>query len=114
VKLLLDEMYPRAIADQLRDRGHDVISVHDAPGRGSPDPDVLEHARMEGRTVVTENVRDFRPLAERQIEAGKSHPGLVFTTDRRWPRTDIGALINALDRLLAEHPDQPVAVEIWL
>jgi predicted nuclease of predicted toxin-antitoxin system len=114
VKLLLDEMYPNVIAQQLRGRGHDVKSVHDAPGRGSPDSDVLEHARMEGRTVVTENVRDFRPLAERQIEAGKSHAGLVFTTDRRWPRTDIGALIDALDRLLAEHPDQPFPMEIWL
>lgn len=76
-------MYPRAIADQLRERGHDVISVHDAHGRGSPDPDVLEYARLEGRTIVTENVRDFRPLAERQIEAWESHAGLVFTTDRR-------------------------------
>lgn len=114
MRLLLDEMYPRAIADQLRGRGHDVTSVHDAPGRGSPDPDILEYARTEGRTLVTENVRDFRPLAERLIEAGGSHGGLVFTTDRRWPRTNIGALIDALDRLLAEHPDRPVAMEIWL
>lgn len=114
MKLLLDEMYPRVIADQLRGRGHDVISVHEAPGRGSPDPDVLEHARLEGRTIVTENVRDFRPLAERMMGAGESYAGLVFTTDRRWPRNDMGALIDALDRLLVEHPDQPVTMEIWL
>jgi Domain of unknown function (DUF5615) len=114
VKLLLDEMYPRVIADQLRGRGHDVISVQDAPGRGSPDHEVLEYARLEGRAIVTENVRDFRPLAERQIEAGETHAGLVFTTDRRWPRHDVGALIDALDRLLVEHPDQPVTKEIWL
>jgi hypothetical protein len=53
-------------------------------------------------------------LAERLIGAGAGHAGLVFTTDRRWPRTDLGALIDALDRTLAKHPDQPVAMEIWL
>jgi hypothetical protein len=107
-------MYPRLIADQLRGRGHDVISVHEVPGRGAPDPEVLEYARSEGRALVTENIRDYRPLAERLITAGESHAGLVFTTDRRWPRSDAGALINALERLLVERPDQPVAVEIWL
>lgn len=114
MKLLLDEMYPRVIADRLRGRGHDVISVHDAPGRGSPDAELLEFARQEGRAIVTENVRDYRPLAERAIEGGESHGGLVYTTDRRWPRHDVGALIDALDRLLVEHPSQPVAMEIWL
>jgi len=114
VRLLLDEMYPRVIAEQLRGRGHDVTSVHDGPGRGAPDPDVLEFARSDRRALVTENVRDFRPLAERLIGAGESHAGLVFTTDRRWPRSDAGALINALERLLVERPGQPVAMEIWL
>jgi hypothetical protein len=114
VRLLLDEMYPRVIADRLRGRGHDVISVHDAPGRGTPDPGVLEYARSEGRALVTENVRDYRPLADQLIGAGDSHAGLGFTTDRRWPRNDAGALINALERLLGERPDQPVAMEIWL
>lgn len=114
MRLLLDEMYPRVIADRLRGRGHDVISVHDAPGRGTPDPEVLGFARSEGRALVTENIRDYRPLADQLIGAGESHAGLVFTTDRRWPRNDAGALINALERLLGERPDQPVAMEIWL
>lgn len=29
MRLLLDEMYPATIAEQLRARGHDVASVHD-------------------------------------------------------------------------------------
>ena len=58
MKLLLDEMYPRVIAERLGGRGHDVVSVHDAPGRGAPDPEVLEYARSEGRALVTENIRD--------------------------------------------------------
>jgi hypothetical protein len=109
LKPLLDEMYP-----SLRARGHDVVSVHEAPGFGTSDEHVLDHARSEDRAVVTENVRDYRPVAEALLVAGESHFGLVFTTDKRWPRTDPGRLITALDNLLASTPRQPVDAEIWL
>ena len=114
MKLLLDEMYPRLIAIELQARGHDVASVHDLAGRGITDEDVLAYARGEGRAVVTENVRDYRPLAEALIAAGESHAGLVLTTPKRWPRSNPGALIAALDKLLNTTPEQPVDVELWL
>lgn len=107
-------MYPSLIARELRARGHDVVSVHESPGRGTSDEDVLDHARSEGRAVVTENVRDYRPLAEALLASGTSHAGLVLTTSRRWPRTDPGSLITALDTLLTSTPHQPVDLEIWL
>jgi len=44
LKLLLDEMYPSLIATELRGRGHDVLSVHESPGSGTPDEQVLDHA----------------------------------------------------------------------
>ena len=114
MKLLLDEMYPSLIARELRARGHDVVSVHKSPGSGTPDEQVIDHARTEGRAVVTENVRDFRPLAEALLAAGDSHAGLVFTTEKRWPRVDPGGLINALDALVGSTPKQPVDAELWL
>jgi len=114
LKLLLDEMYASRIAHELRARGHDVVSVHESPGSGTSDERVLDHARSEGRAVLTENVRDFRPLAEALLVAGESHAGLVFTTDKRWPRTDPGALITALETLLDSTPGQPVDAEFWL
>jgi predicted nuclease of predicted toxin-antitoxin system len=52
LKLRLDEMYPSLIADELRARGHDVVSVHEAPERGTPDNEVFDHARSEGRAVL--------------------------------------------------------------
>jgi hypothetical protein len=114
LKLLLDEMYPNLIGRDLRARGHDVVSVHDAPGSGTADEDVLDYARDQERAVVTENVRDYRPLAEALLAAGRSHYGLVFTTEKRWPRRDPGALIAALDQLLNSTPEQPVDSELWL
>jgi predicted nuclease of predicted toxin-antitoxin system len=114
VKLLLDEMYPRAIAEELRARGHDAVSVHDAPGPGTTDEELFDHARSEYRAVVTENIRDYRPLAEEILKAGEAHSGLILTTAKRWPRNDIGAIITALDELLATNPDEPVNEERWL
>jgi len=114
LKLLLDEMYPSLIATELRGLGHDVLSVHESPGSGTPDEQVLDHARSEGRAVLTENVRDFRPLAEALLAAGESHAGLLFTTDKRWPRNDPGHLITALDELLTSTSEQPVNAELWL
>jgi len=114
VRLLLDEMYPRVIASELHARGHDVVSVHDWPGRGASDEDVLAYARGQGRAVVTENVRDFRAVGEMLNAAGESHAGLVFTTPKRWPRSNAGALIGALDELLKTTPEQPTDGELWL
>jgi len=107
-------MYPSLIARELRARGHDVVSVHESPGSGTPDEQLLDHARAEGRALLTENVRDYRPLAEALLVAGDSHAGLVFTTEKRWPRTSPGALITALDGLLASTSEQPVDAELWL
>ena len=107
-------MYPTLIARELRARGYDVVSVHESPGAGAPDNRVLDHARGEGRAVVTENVRDFRPLADAVLASRASLPGIVFTTERRWPRNDPGSLIGALEALLASTPEQPLDAEIWL
>lgn len=82
MKLLLDEMYPSLIARELRARGHDVVSVHESPGRGASDEEVLDHARSQGRAVITENVRDYRPLAEALLASGNSHAGLTSASAR--------------------------------
>ncbi|MDE3074827.1 MAG: DUF5615 family PIN-like protein [Chloroflexota bacterium] len=64
MRLLLDEMYAPAVAAELRVRGYDVASVHDrahAHLAGASDSDVLAAALREERTLVTENIRDYRP-----------------------------------------------------
>jgi hypothetical protein len=110
VRLLLDEMYPAALAELLRDRGHDVVAVVEvAELVGRPDGDVVRWAHEHERAVVTENVVDYAGL-----EPG-AHGGLVLVNSRRWPRTRsrIPRLADALGALLTTHPAQqgPVA---WL
>jgi len=116
VKLLLDEMYAATIAEQLRKRGHDVVSVHDPDYRrleGAPDEDVFATAVDEERALVTENVPDYRRLEAEALARGEQHAGLIFTTNRQFPRGDpatIGQLVLALDKLLGEQPTLPTAV----
>jgi hypothetical protein len=111
LRLLLDEMYAPAVAAELRARGHDVASVHDAietPLAGAPDADVLSAARREERTLVTENVRDYRPLESGLLADGSHHAGLVYTSNRQFPRghpATTGQLVRALDVLLRAAPD---------
>lgn len=101
MRLLLDEMYPAAIAAGLRDRGHDAIAVVERPElRMLPDPELFAAAQAERRIVVTENVRDFVPIANDHDARGVAHHGLVLVHPRRYPRGDkrtIGAMVTALD-----------------
>ena len=110
MRLLLDEMYAPVIAVELRARGHDVVSVHEAGDpvlAGALDHEVLATAGWQERTLVTENVRDFRPLERALLAADAHHHGIVYTSDRRFPRGDpatTGKLVRALDALLCDPP----------
>ncbi len=106
MKLLLDEMYTAAVAEQLRQRDHDVIAVAErADLRGTPDEDLLTWARTEDRALVTDNQRDFIPIHHRAIADGQDHKGLILTTNRRFPRgqpATTGKLVVALDTFLRD------------
>jgi len=107
VKLLLDEMFPPAIAEQLRARGHDVVSVHDPEYRrleGAPDEEISAAALAEERVLVTENVPDFRRLEADALARGEMSAVLIFTSNRQFPRGEpgtVGRLVVALDGVLS-------------
>ena len=108
MRLLLDEMYPAALADQLRARGHDVVSVHDADYRhleGALDAEVFEAAIEDGRALLTENVPDFRRFETDALGSDAPCPRLIYTSNRQLPRGKsgtVGRLVVALDAVLTE------------
>jgi predicted nuclease of predicted toxin-antitoxin system len=119
VKLLLDEMLSPAIARQLRDRGHDAEAVAGHPDREAlSDPDVLALARSEHRALVTDNLRDFRPLHHEAITpGGPGHYGMIFIPGAyRRTRDDTGKITTALENLLTQYPDKDGLAnsEAWL
>ncbi|MBA3421463.1 MAG: DUF5615 family PIN-like protein [Thermoleophilaceae bacterium] len=106
MKLLLDEQYSPDIAAHLRAEGYDVTSVHDLGLVGIADRPLLEAAAGAQRALVTNNVRDFAPLAGAWAAEGRDHNGLIFTSDRRLPRArnTIGLFVDALKVLLDAEP----------
>jgi hypothetical protein len=119
MKLLLDEVLSPAIARELCARGYDVEPVAGRRDRESlSDPEVLALARIEHRAVVTNNVRDFRPLHNEAITpGGAGHFGMVFMpSGYRRTKADTGRIVAALEALLIQHPGESDLAdsEAWL
>ena len=119
MRLLIDEMYPPAIAEQLRERGHDVVAVTEqAELRSFSDIALFALAQQEGRPVVTENIADFVPIADAADQRGETHYGLVLVDPAKYPRgagRTVGRLVRALDELLTAHPaPEPTSARRWL
>ena len=104
MKLLLDEMYPYSIAEQLRVRGHDVAAVAErASLRGASDRNVFAVAQEEGRALLTDDM-GFRSIDAEHRARGETHCGLIFTSNKRFPRGQprtVGRLMRALDGFLS-------------
>ncbi len=119
MRLLLDEMLSPAIARELRARGHDVEAVAGHPQwEALSDPEVLALARAEHRAIVTNNLRDYRPLHNEAVTpGGGGHFGMIFMPGSyRRTKADTGRIIAALETLLNQYPgDKDLADgEAWL
>lgn len=74
MRLLVDEdTQSRRQLSELRNAGHDVLSVGESGNNGVSDADVLALAQREGRALLTQNCADFLELA-RQVAV---HPGIL-------------------------------------
>jgi predicted nuclease of predicted toxin-antitoxin system len=116
VRALLDEQLSPLIAALLRQRGFDVVSVierEDIAGRS--DRMILDIASEEGRAVITNNVKDFRPLAAERLARGQAHGGLILLPSKRTrTRAVVESLADAIGRVLEAHPEGLEASERWL
>ncbi|HUN78386.1 MAG TPA: DUF5615 family PIN-like protein [Solirubrobacteraceae bacterium] len=116
MKLLLDEMLPARIAEQLRERGHEAMAVEADPSlRGLTDPDLFAHAQRERLAVVTYNREDFLALDREYRSRGREHHGVVILHPRRFPRgpSSVGPLVRALASLVDAKAPYPSFVH-WL
>lgn len=119
MRLLLDEMLSPLIAQELRSRGHDVLAVAgDHDHEGMSDLEVMALARAERRAVVTNNLRDYRPLHHEAImPGGAGHYGMIFMPGAyRRTKADTGRIIAALEALLTRYSgeDELTNGETWL
>ena len=110
MKLLLDEMYPPALADGLGAVGIEATTVAAAGLAGSADDQVFEAAIAGGYVVLTENVGDFARLAADYSNAGRHYPGLLIALSSRFSRRPSGipALIAAVQPVAQQQLDDRV------
>jgi hypothetical protein len=107
VKLVLDELYSKQIAEELRTRSHDVISVKERNDlEGLPDEQLFRLMPAEERAIVTENWADYSQLIQRAEGDGVIHYGVVFSSRQQLPRSreTIGLYVRVLDDFLTRHP----------
>jgi predicted nuclease of predicted toxin-antitoxin system len=86
VKLLIDEMYPAALADGLRAAGVQACTVSALKLAGGSDAQVFAAAVAGGCAVLTENVGDFTRIAAEHSLAGGQHHGLLIALSSRFSR----------------------------
>lgn len=116
MRAILDEQLSPQIAALLRKAGYDVDAVADrADLVGRSDRVVFEVACREGRAVVTNNIKDFRPLAAEFLAQGRVHSGLVLLPSARTRSRDaIAAIASAIENVLRDNPDGLNASERWI
>jgi len=115
--LVLDEMFSPAIAAALRDRGHEVVAVAERGElRAMTDDEVFAWATARGWWLVTENVKDYRPILLRALQSETRCAGILYTSSRTFPRIrkNPGPLIQALHEWLSAGPPGPPLTKDWL
>jgi predicted nuclease of predicted toxin-antitoxin system len=117
VRILLDAQLSHQIAQLLVERGHDAEAVTSRSdlADNTPDEQLLAIAHAEGRAMVTNNVKDFRPIAARRIASGQGHAGLILVSPNT-PRTKAAnaPLADALEHLVLANPDGLSDSERWI
>jgi hypothetical protein len=107
LRILLDEHYAKVIAEQLRERDHDVICVTERPDLiGLKDAQLFPLMPVERRAIVTENWPDYQREMQKAAGSGMTHYGVLFTSRKQLPRSKntIGLFVRILNDFLSRHP----------
>lgn len=116
MKGLLDEQLSPQIAALLRQPGFDVDAVADRPDLvGRSDQFIFEVACTEDRAVITNNIKDFRPLAAQWLAQGRVHAGLILLpSSRTRTRAAVTMLADHIASVMRDNSDGLPSSERWI
>ena len=116
MKALVDEQLSPQIAALLRQAGPDVEAVADRPDLiGRSDTHIFEVACSEDRAVITNNIKDFRPLAAQWLAQGRVHAGLILLpSSHTRTRAAITMLADRIASVLRDNPGALASSERWI
>jgi hypothetical protein len=103
-RFFLDENLPVAVADQLRRRGIEAVTVRDLGMLGRSDIDHLALARQMGYVLCTHDA-DYLELAL----AGEAHAGIVFGQQ---DKHGVGSWVRFLELVFSVYSDEEMVGRI--
>lgn len=105
MRLLLDAHIAPVVALRLRNEGIDAVTVRDwldGNYRTAPDEQLLSAAAADARVLVSYDCRTIPPLLKEWAETGRHHAGVVLVDEKTVRQKDVGGLLRALRRLVAQ------------
>ena len=102
LKLLIDEdSQDKLLVSQLKQVGHDVLTVTDLDLLGQPDHLILARAVLEDRVLLTSNCDDFAILSAQLLSQKQHHPGILLVRKYNNPTKDMNyrAIVQAIANL---------------
>lgn len=101
MRFILDENAHAGIADLLRARGHEVLSVKEVWGEGTDDPDIIATALQRYAIIITRNKKHFHPRAHRVLEGDlKDHRHwglLILNCEERLELRRVAFLLDVIE-----------------
>ena len=116
MRILLDaHTSGRTVGKILIEDGHDVRALDsEIELEGLSDPEVLELAAVEGRVLVTANIRDFEPLLREWASESRAHAGVILVPSSVRNEA-FGVLISGVQKTLASTTQEEWANRVeWL
>ena len=104
MRLYLDDCADaNLLVTYLQNAGHQVATPRSDGTSGISDPDHLEHAARNGRTLITRNPRDFEALHAEWQAAGRAHAGILLVCEDNIKSKDMEPpdIVRAIGNLLA-------------
>lgn len=102
-RLYANENFPLPVVEELRQLGHDVLTIHESgkAGQRLGDEEVLDFATSDGRAVLTLNRKHFIRLHRKAV----GHAGIIVCTldpDFKGQAHRIQAAISAQSKLIGQ------------
>lgn len=108
IRLYLDEDIFKDVAQALRMRGFDAVSVHELGRQGFSDTEQLDYAATESRAVFSFNAVDYLALHREYRSSAKAHAGIIVSK-----QLPISEVIRRLLKLLNSVTATEMQNQLW-
>jgi len=107
MRFKVDESLHAEIADMLRKRGYDALTVFDQGIRGHSDRHIADLSRSEGRVLLSLDL-DFSNIL---MFPPERYPGLIVLRLRRKSRSAVREVIT---RVIDRFDKEPLTGRLWV